>query len=221
MGFSWPETSGDRPTFPDTCIGPDQPGFGQVISGDTRRRRSRRAAGQAGGSNHSWSIVSPIDRPLPPQGHLPPLQQQFYVGHSQDTAHLSTSQELPLHGSPNSPTPTPQPGSPRYDPYQLSYLSQRPETHVSHPSDQSRPRRPASTSSVICEAHRVTLPPVQPASSNYAVSLPSVADLVRSNAMGDRDPPKAILERLKRGDTSVHHSPTSLAALPWVVDSRR
>ena len=38
------------------------------------------------------------------------------------------------------------------------------------------------------------------------MSLPSVADLVGFNAIGDRDPPKAILERLKRTDSSVHHS---------------
>jgi hypothetical protein len=205
---SWPETSHDRPTFPDTCISPDQAGFGQIISGDTRRRRSRRVAGPTNASNHSWSIMPPVDQSSPSQNHLPPQQQLFHVGNPQDATHLlSTSRP------PNPPTPTSQQGSPRYDPYQSSYLSQRPETHVGHPSDQSYPRRPASTSPIIREAQRVTLPPVRPSSSNHAVSLPSVADLVRFNALGDRDPPKTILERLKRGDSSVHHSPTSLVAL--------
>ena len=199
-----------RPTFPNTCISPDQPGFGQIISGDARRRRSRRVAGPTNGSNHSWSIMSPVDQPLPPQDHLPPLQQQFYVGNPLDTTHLlSASRELPLPRSPNPPTPTSHPNSPRYSPYQSSYLGHRPEVHVSHPSDQSYPRRPASTSPIVREVHRVTLPPVQPSSSNHAVSLPSVADLVGFNAIGDHDPPTAVLERLKRGDSSVHHSPTS------------
>lgn len=154
--------------------------------------------------------------PVPPQGHSPPLRQQFYVGKNQDATHLpSTSRELPLLRSSNPPTTTSQPDSPRYNPYQSSYLSQRPEAHVSHPSDQSHPRRPASSSPIPREAQRVTLPPVQPSSSNYAVTLPSVADLVRFNEIRDRDPPKTILERLKHGDSSVHHSSTTLVALLW------
>jgi hypothetical protein len=154
--------------------------------------------------------------PAPPQGHSPPLQQQFFVGKPQDATYLSsTSRELPLLRSPNPLTPTSQPESTRYNPYQSSYLSQRPETHVSHPSDQSHPRRPASSSPIIREAQRGTLPPVQPSSSNYAVTLPSVADLVRFNEIRDRDPPKTILERLKHGDSSVHHSLTTLVALLW------
>lgn len=157
--------------------------------------------------------MPPVDQSLPPQLHLPPLQEKFYVG-TQDVTHLSSaSRELPLPRSPNPVTPTSQPSSPRYDPYQSSYLSQRPEIHVSYPSDQPCPRRPASTSPIIREAQRVTLPPARPSSSNHAVSLPSVADLVRFNAGGDRDPPKTILERLKHGDSSVHHTPTTLAAL--------
>lgn len=158
--------------------------------------------------------MPPVDQPLPPQVHLPPLQEKFYIGNFQDVTPLSSSsRELPLPRSPNPPTPTSQPDSPRYDPYQSSYLSQRPEIHVSHPSDQPYSRRPASTSPIIRGVQRVTLPPAQPSSSNHAVSLPSVADLVRFNATGDRDPPKTILERLKHGDSSVHHTPTTLAAL--------
>lgn len=213
--FSWSETGRDRPTFPDTCIAPDQPGFGQIISGDVRRRRSRRMAGPTNTSNHSWSIISPVDQSLPPQTqtHLPPLQEKFYVGNPQDVTHLSsTSRELPLPRPPNPPTPTSQPDSPRYDPYQSTYLSHRPELHVSYSSDQPHHRRPTSTSPAIREAQRVTLPPARPLSSNHAVSLPSVADLVRFNATGDREPPKTILERLKLGDSSVHLTPPTLAA---------
>ncbi|KAF9651321.1 hypothetical protein BDM02DRAFT_854726 [Thelephora ganbajun] len=153
--------------------------------------------------------MPPIDQSLPSQGHLPPLQQQFHIESTQDVTLLSsTSRELPLLRSPNPPTPTSHP-DPRYSPYQSSYLSHRPEIHVNHPSDQSYPRRPASTPPIVCEAHRVTLPPVQPSSSNYAVSLPPVADLVGFNATGGCDPPKTILERLKRRDSSVHHTLTS------------
>lgn len=200
-----------RPTFPNTCIAPDQPGFGQIISGDTRRRRNRRMAGPTNGSNHFWSVMSPADQTLPSQDHLPPLHQQFHVGNPQDTTHLSsTSRELPLPRSPNPPAPASHPGSPHYSPYQSSYLNHRPEIQA---SDQPFPRRPASTSPVVREAHRVSLPPVQPSSSNHAVSLPSVADLVGFNAIGDRDPPTAILERLKREDSSAHRPPTPLATL--------
>jgi len=154
--------------------------------------------------------MSPVDQSLPPQAHLPPFQEKFYVGNPQDVTHLSsTSRELPLPRSPNPPTPTSQPDSLRYDPYQSSYLSQRPEIHTSHPSDHPYPRRPASTSPIIHEAQRVSFPPARSSSSNHAVSLPSVADLVRFNAAGDRDPPKTILERLKHGDSPVHHTPTA------------
>ena len=208
------KTGRRRPTFPNTCIAPDQSGFGQIISGDARRRRSRRVAGPTDASSHSWYIMSSVDQPLPSQGHLPPLQQQFYVGNSQNTTRLlSTSRELPLPRSTDWSTSTSHPGSPRYSPYRSPYLNHRPESHVGHPSDQSYPRRPASASPIVREAHRVTLPPVQPSSSNYAVSLPSIADLVGFNAIGDRDPPTAILERLTRRDSSMHHSPTSSETL--------
>lgn len=171
-------------------------------------------AGPTNAGNHSWSIISPIDQSLPPQAHLPSLQEKFYVGNPQDVTQLSsTSRELPLPRSSNPPTPTSQPDSPRYDPYQSSYLSQRPEVLVNYPSDLPHLRRPASSSPIIHDAQRVTLPPAQLSSSNHAVSLPSVADLVRFNASGDRDPPRTILERLKHGDSSVHHALATLAAL--------
>lgn len=212
------ETGHDRPTYPDTCIAPDQPGFGQIISGDVRRRRSRRMIVPTNTSNHSWSIMSPVNQSLPPQAHFPP-QEKINVGNPQDVTHLSsTSRELPLPRSSNPPTPTPQPDPPRYNPYQSSYLSQRPEIY---PSDQSYPRRPASTSPIIHGAQGVTLPPVHPSSSNHAVFLPSVADLVRFNSTGGRDPPKAILERLKHGDSSVHYTSTTLAAPPRLVNFYR
>lgn len=36
-----------RPTFPSTCLSPDQPGYGQVVNTGSNRRRARRATTQS------------------------------------------------------------------------------------------------------------------------------------------------------------------------------
>ncbi|KAI0050509.1 DNA-binding domain of Mlu1-box binding protein MBP1 [Auriscalpium vulgare] len=73
------------PTFPSTCLSPDQPGYGQVVVSSSGRRRSRRAT-QAVASNAfpaeasepqaGWTIISagPVpphdsDKPLPSISH--------------------------------------------------------------------------------------------------------------------------------------------------------
>lgn len=63
-------TGSVRPTFPSTCLSPDQPGYGQVVASNPNRRRARRSAVQQQGSaaaqanaprdpNANWSVVTP------------------------------------------------------------------------------------------------------------------------------------------------------------------
>jgi hypothetical protein len=54
------------PTFPSTCLSPDQPGYGQVVSNGTGRRRARRntqpvapiASAAAREHKTSWTVVT-------------------------------------------------------------------------------------------------------------------------------------------------------------------
>ncbi|KAI0926339.1 hypothetical protein AcW1_008543 [Taiwanofungus camphoratus] len=53
------------PTFPGTCLSPDQPGYGQIVKPGTGKRRSRRNTlhDMSTDPRHDWTVISPA---LPP-----------------------------------------------------------------------------------------------------------------------------------------------------------
>jgi hypothetical protein len=60
-----------RPTFPDTCLAPDQPGYGHVVDPGNARRRARRNNQMISPSNihhephANWTIVTPTSGGAP------------------------------------------------------------------------------------------------------------------------------------------------------------
>ncbi|KAK7442504.1 hypothetical protein VKT23_016102 [Stygiomarasmius scandens] len=95
------------PTFPSTCLSPDQPGYGQVVASAPGRRRARRATQAPAGQNQpsaqvgspvvghhphgQWSISPPPHHPgemfpppppqyapYPPHGSYPPSHQHSH-----------------------------------------------------------------------------------------------------------------------------------------------
>lgn len=104
-----------RPTFPDTCLSPDQPGYGQVVVGGGNRRRRRAATSvnslqglnelanasvaasstqqnQNGSPTRTYTLQSDSFHPLPgPNTNL--AAASHYIGHPHGaTGRVSSSQ---------------------------------------------------------------------------------------------------------------------------------
>jgi len=75
-----------RPTFPSTCLSPDQPGYGQVVPSGQGRRRARRSTQSSVGSGPvvprpsagatNWTVVTPSSSSTPNTQH-----QQHHAAH--------------------------------------------------------------------------------------------------------------------------------------------
>ncbi|KAH7929222.1 hypothetical protein BV22DRAFT_1116960 [Leucogyrophana mollusca] len=98
------------PTFPGTCLSPDQPGYGQVVNTTTGRRRARRttqsvAPVPTASAQPSWSSAPPITgsgaqhnsmtaaQPMPPSPMMfrdgPSYAHPYRAAHHGDTLHAS------------------------------------------------------------------------------------------------------------------------------------
>jgi hypothetical protein len=144
--------SSSRPTFPSTCLSPDQPGYGQVVSNGTGRRRARRntqpvapiASAAVRDHRTSWTVVTgapSVSTSAPHYGQQagPPMYpaHQMYPPpdpHSYSRAHPPTTWRHPPAHSPSiasmppssaaSRSPTYREHShPRYSPYPSSASS--------------------------------------------------------------------------------------------------
>lgn len=93
-----------RPTFPDSCLTPDQPGFGQIVKPGTGKRRSRRnpKPGNTSNDKHDWTVISPA----PPQV-LPSSVQANYASSSRDAlSALGPHAHLPRRSNDSHPRAT-------------------------------------------------------------------------------------------------------------------
>lgn len=178
-----------RPTFPTTCLSPEQPGFGQILSGDTRRRRARRVPipPQATTSNN-WTVISASipDRQL--QHHAAGPEQKSTVRSRRPSDH---DVPISLRSSVLSRTSQAQDRSVRYTPYQPSYAGSRVFSHSPHRHNESA-AKPDDF-----EGSRVQIAPIQPRSSRVSISLPSVSDMMGFSTTSTRETATSILERLK------------------------
>ncbi|KAH7906948.1 hypothetical protein BJ138DRAFT_1129539 [Hygrophoropsis aurantiaca] len=137
------------PTFPDTCLSPDQPGFGQVVNTTTGRRRARRATqavapAPSASAQPSWSSVAPINgssaqhnpmgtaQPMPPSPMMfrdgPSYPQSYRAPRSGDTLHASPPLSHGYLAAPSSSSTSPlmrERSRSRYSPYPSASVPSR------------------------------------------------------------------------------------------------
>ena len=224
----WNLPSLRSPTFPATCLSPDQAGYGQVVSTASGRRRSRRTNQSAAPvpstslSQPSWSSTIPV-LPGPPE-HAP-----TYHRSDQDTsprmynapysyppprqltdAHVSSPMQRGRHPSPGSTSPLVRERSlrSRYSPYPSSVVTQRKASSESMSLDipSIRLHDPVSDprSGSRFPGDEIKLPPIQPLApprhvSNPSYALPPISALEDLRGVSSQDS-AAVLERLKMDD---------------------
>ncbi|KAG6888171.1 hypothetical protein C0992_009447 [Termitomyces sp. T32_za158] len=212
------------PTFPSTCLSPDQPGFGQVVASGPNRRRTRRNPQPNTSLNpprEPWTVVTPHDpahtrQPPPPQP--PYLHTAFYPSNRDGNSHHSyqhSSLPSPHDGSasiddPASPSSTSR-SSVRYSPYNVPYPISRPslegrkDLSLDIPSLSLRDNVLPPPSCRISPMEHITLPPIhsppdlQHSTSPYALPPISAMEDLRGLHVNDS---AAVLRRLKADDPS-------------------
>ncbi|GLB44733.1 putative DNA-binding domain of Mlu1-box binding protein MBP1 [Lyophyllum shimeji] len=215
------------PTFPSTCLSPDQPGYGQVVASGPNRRRARRST-QTSSSVHTprdaqanWTVVTPND----PSNSRPPhsssyLHTAFYPP-NRDVVHFHHSYQHPAppHHGPNLPESPASPAitsrsSVRYSPYSshAPYPARRPSSDVRSrltldiPSlslrDNSHPPHSRPRDQIM---ERITLPPIlapsEPDESKSPYALPPISAMEDLRGLHANDS-AAVLRRLKSDEPS-------------------
>lgn len=86
-----------RPTFPATCLSPDQPGYGQIVKPGLGKRRTRRPA-QPDGPVHSsqeWTVVSSAESATHGRNPIASTHSAVYALHGSKPAEHSLRSENP------------------------------------------------------------------------------------------------------------------------------
>ena len=216
------------PTFPSTCLSPDQAGYGQVVSTASGRRRPRRtnqSAAPISSTSHSqppWSSTIPVLSG--PSEHAPPYHRSdqntsphmYNVPYSYPPprqlpdARASSPMQRGQQPSPGSTSPLVRERSlrSRYSPYPSSLVAQRKPSCESMSLDipsislhdpVSDPR-----SSSRLPGDDIKLPPIQPLApphhvTNSSYALPPISALEDLRGVSSQDS-AAVLERLKMDD---------------------
>ncbi|KAF9448493.1 hypothetical protein P691DRAFT_800639 [Macrolepiota fuliginosa MF-IS2] len=201
------------PTFPSTCLSPDQPGYGQVVATGNSRRRARRGTQPAvpipqvprEPSNPNWTVVTPN-----PGVNTPSLSHQSLAPSSPGHGYLSHHPRLERYQLPP-PMPGPPPPGTIKDPVTSVGSNVRYSPYVGHPT--SRKLSSGSLSleipSSVPDPERITLPPLrappadQGPGSSYA--LPPISALEDLRGINNNDS-AAVLRRLRLDDEAMAYS---------------
>lgn len=201
-----------RPTFPNTCLSPDQPGYGQVVSAGNSRRRARRppqdltTASQVPRepNNTSWAAGAPhpgiSTSNLSHQASAPGSPSHgYHPYHHSDRYRLPS----PIFGPPASVTfrdQTPISIDVQYSPY------------VNYPA---LPRPSMSSLENSSEQDRIILPPIrdppttyEPRNASYALPPISAFEDLRGTLDNDS---AAVLRRLRSDHEPSYSQPHSQA----------
>ncbi|PPQ83970.1 hypothetical protein CVT25_000516 [Psilocybe cyanescens] len=202
------------PTFPSTCLSPDQPGYGQVVPTGQGRRRTRRSTQnsvmqmpRAGGN---WTVVTPdTNVPVSPRDGLPLYPANHRSNDYPMASPYSTNMRIPPpSGGPYSPVQSTADSmhSPRYgDSYHhppTSYrkLSAPTKSGLSLDICSLSMRERSSEPSLKAD---IKLPPIHghagsdPGDSPYALPPISAMEDLRGSVTQDS---AAVLRRLRMDD---------------------
>ncbi|KAK7043876.1 hypothetical protein VNI00_008042 [Paramarasmius palmivorus] len=211
------------PTFPSTCLSPDQPGYGQVVASAPGRRRPRRntqTAQQASSSApgpSGWSVVTaPSGSPHDSRGRAP----QYLPQYAPFTSHPILEPQSQY--SSDTLPPTDKSGSrvnSRYSPYPShsptlmapKHASQRGSIALDVPPIPVQSPRSASVGHVplqLPHEQNIVLPPISPgmlaprapATETTPYALPPISALEDLRGISANDS-AAVLRRLQSPDS--------------------
>lgn len=216
------------PTFPATCLSPDQAGYGQVVSTASGRRRPRRTNQSAAPisstllSQPPWSSTIPV-LPAPSEHPTPYHRSDQNISPRMYSAPYSypPPRQLPdpRASSPMQRGRQPSPGSTsplvrerssrsRYSPYPSSVVAPRKasceSTSLDIPSISLHDHVSDPRSSNRFPGDEIKLPPIQSFAppchvSNSSYALPPISALEDLRGVSSQDS-AAVLERLKMDD---------------------
>ncbi|KAL4250922.1 hypothetical protein ABKN59_005251 [Abortiporus biennis] len=213
------------PTFPDTCLSPDQPGYGQIVKPGTGKRRTRRnlQAGHTTEAKPDWTVISTASS----QSLTSPAISYSSNSYEHTARHTASSQlprRHPEHLNRRNSVQDQNIGSPisLHRPYEHAF--QRPDTSSSthhryspYPHPVSAPPRSYSArtdlppppvpssyhrkNSMFEEGENIVLPPIKSFSdnqhSNGPITLPPISSLDRLHSGNHYLDSSAVLRRLK------------------------
>ncbi|KAK1219459.1 hypothetical protein PQX77_017831 [Marasmius sp. AFHP31] len=221
------------PTFPSTCLSPDQPGYGQVVASAPGRRRTRRSATQAatGGATtagsapatqaqQGWTVLTGPG----PQERVPAPYQHYSAqyAHYPEHPHTLSSPSTDISG----PLTSRERGNSRFTPYPSLTNPSPPLSGAKPPSSHRGSIADVPMSPLSPRPHsrpEIVLPPIDrdpSAASNVGGSsyaLPPISALEDLRGIDAHDS-AAVLRRLKSPDHpgDQHH----LLGMPAISASR-
>ncbi|KAI0319069.1 hypothetical protein OF83DRAFT_863380 [Amylostereum chailletii] len=207
------------PTFPSTCLSPDQPGYGQVIANGQGRRRPRRsthAANAHAQAAHMQTSVFSAHAHVGAWSTAPSAPVEF--AHPASVAHSPSSPRAHAYAGPASAPPYPQAAQASGADRQRASSSRYSPYGHGHGYSGNSPVSPRASSAYPAFPDDVTLPPIQHPSRANAVLPPisALADASSSSSQAhDRDAEGlAVLERLRMDDDPPRSHPYSHSRPP-------
>jgi hypothetical protein len=224
------------PTFPSTCLSPDQPGYGQVVASGPNRRRARRNTHATGlvhaprEAHANWTVVTPhseeATRPAisPIQVSTNYTPMSFHQPMRDSHPRHSYPYPPPIDRSISSPAPKSPGGSattshvsaPRYSPYtgHCPPPRRRPSDEIRGPLSLDIPSQTFGDyehgHNITSTMNHITLPPIRSttvaSNSQSPYALPPITALEDLRGLHTHDS-AAVLRRLRSDEDSSYSEP--------------